>query len=154
MIDTPRIAELPSAPAHVGDWEDLLVRFEIMPRALRVTLEQHGSRADLQSLREVVDRERAAAGWLRRAAGIDAAEETEVPPTDAGWESLFHSFASLRARNFAMLQRRGLEVWAWTAEAGTGMPVTAYQYVTALVRADAATLAALRGATRPGWDPC
>ena len=159
-MDARWIVSLPAAPPSVVEWEDLLVRMEVMTRALAVTLEEapadRAGAAEL--LRGLVDREAGVGEWLQAAAearggpvptpgpvGSDAQRE------DPEW--LAGRFVSLRARNFAMLQRRGLEVWEWVAE-HQGAPVTAYQMVTALVRSDAAALEALREGRRLGQGAC
>jgi hypothetical protein len=59
------------------------------------------------------------------------------------------AFASRRARNFAMLQRRGINVWDWRAEVD-GEPVSMYQLVSAVVDADGERLARVRQAGREG----
>ena len=41
---------LPARPESVADWEDLLVRFEIMPRVVRVTLEDGGDERQAQGV--------------------------------------------------------------------------------------------------------
>lgn len=145
-------AGLPPHPPSVAEWEDLLLRMEIMPRVVRVTLEEVPSGAVvLATLREMVERDALLGGWLHRASGLP----DEAPPAAASGDAraLAERFASLRARNFAMLQRRGLEVWEWVAE-HQGAPVTAYQMVTALVRSDAAALEALREGRRLGQGAC
>ena len=49
----------------------------------------------------------------------------------------------MRARNFAMVQRRGVDVWEWAGELD-GVRVTVYQLLSWLMRRDAEALAALR----------
>lgn len=136
-----RADQLPAAPDHIADWEDLLVRFEIMPRALRVALEDAPVGAALELLAPLAEREEVANRWLGRLSG--GGERPAVPPVQ-GVEGLYERFVSLRSRSFAMMQRRGLEVWAWTGPLDGHGEVTAYQLLTHLVVEDARTLAALR----------
>jgi hypothetical protein len=138
------LALLPARPPAVAEWEDLLVRLEIMPRALRGTLED--SRRDEDALREtleeLLDRELRVGRWLERAAFGDAeSAPAGAAAPDVRW--LEDRFAAARARNFAMVQRRGVDVWAWAGELD-GTRVTVYQLLSGLMRADAAALAALR----------
>ena len=139
------LALLAAMPPAVAEWEDLLVRLEIMPRALRGTLED--SRVDEDAEREVLfellDREIRVGRWLEEvASGTGEPHALQPPPrTDTRW--LEERFASVRARNFAMVQRRGVDVWAWAGRL-EGARVTVYQLLTGLVRADATALAALR----------
>lgn len=145
--------DAPPHPAHVADWEDLLVRLEIAPRALRVTLED--APADDPEVRAIVARAAAAERACQRAmeamqaggplpdAAPDAAEE------DGGdARTLAEAFTSLRMRTFAMAQRRGVDVWAWEAADAEGRTLTVYQLFTRMVRGDARLLAALRDRIR------
>ena len=138
------LALLPARPPAVAEWEDLLVRLEIMPRALRATLEDgRVGQGESGMLRALLERELRVGRWLERAAFGDAGSAPLQPPDAADARWLEDRFAAARARNFAMVQRRGVDVWAWTGELdGTG--VTVYQLLSGLMRADAAALAALR----------
>lgn len=156
MMDPGRIASLPARPGAIPEWEDLLVRFEIMPRALRVAMEElNGSQTDAAPiLGRLLDAEILFAGWLGRAAyGEEPAGRVSA---SAGGDpaALADRFSAARARSFAMLQRRGVEVWEWTAPIEAAGPVTAYQMVSALVRADAEALADLRAIRHPGAATC
>lgn len=161
-MDARWVVSLPPAPPSVAEWEDLLVRMEIMVRALRVSLEPRAGHpvAVGESLRALVDREALVGEWLQAASSAGSARPVGVPEPVGGEREredprwLAERFASLRARNFAMLQRRGLEVWGWTATLPGGERPTAYQMVTALVRLDADALAALRLGTQPGAALC
>jgi hypothetical protein len=137
------IAGLAATPAAVAEWEDLLVRLEIMPRALRAALEDAGGGdADLTAtLRALLARERRVGRWLEVAAFGSAEKDLPAPDGDARW--LAERFEAVRARNFAMVQRRGVDVWAWAGEFD-GAAVTVNQLLSWLVRSDAAVLAALR----------
>ena len=158
-MDAARIAALPPRPADLPEWEDLLVRFEIMARALRVTLEEAdgGGAAAAGVLRRIVREDAELASWLHGASTGEVARgasEPPLPPEPDDPRGLADRFASLRARNFAMLQRRGIEVWEWTAPFGEAGPVTAHQMVTGRVAADAEALRELREGIRPGAAAC
>jgi hypothetical protein len=159
IVDTER---LPARPESVADWEDLLVRFEIMPRVVRVTLEDVGDEAQAEEvLMRMIDREARAAEWLNVASGGSgsdvggrvASSGAGASPL-AGIPPLVEMLTSRRARNFAMLQRRGLQVWDWRADSGSEPAMTAYQLVAGLVASDARELAALRALTIAGEIAC
>ena len=81
----------------MAEWEDLLVRLEIMPRSLRGTLED--SRRDEAGLREtleeLLDRELRVGRWLERAAFGDAESAPAGPAApDVRW--LEDRFAAVR----------------------------------------------------------
>jgi hypothetical protein len=139
------IARLPALPEAVAEWEDLLVRLEIMPRAVYGALEEPGASDDdrAAALAELLDRERKVGRWLEEAAfgSAESAATPDAPGADPRW--LADRFAAVRARNFAMLQRRGVDVWAWAGNFD-GTRVTVYQLLAGLLRCDAAVLAALR----------
>lgn len=151
------LTALPALPPSVAEWEDLLVRVEIMPRALRNALDGvPEAPAATELLRELVAREAAAAAWLEAVAGLPrpdgAGRRVGEERSDGRW--LSDRFASLRARNFAMVQRRGVEVWGWEGEVEGGGRATVYQLFSLLVRRDAEALAALRRVARAGGAPC
>lgn len=156
-MELRQAASLPARPAGLPEWEDLLVRYEIMARALRVTLEEVDRQpgAAAETLRRMVRREAEFSGWLARARG-----DAEPGPTGPGAEeqtdpaALADRFASLRARNFAMLQRRGVDVWEWSGPLAGAGTVTAHQLVSALVGSDAVALAELRRGLRLGVAAC
>jgi hypothetical protein len=139
------LVSLPALPPAVAEWEDLLVRLEIMPRALRGTLEGRDGRdpAVRATLRELLDRELRVGQWLERAAFGDAVDAPLQPAADADARWLEDRFVAVRARNFAMVQRRGVDVWEWAGEMD-GARITVYQLLSWLMRSDAAVLAALR----------
>ncbi|HEX8245609.1 MAG TPA: hypothetical protein VF541_19005 [Longimicrobium sp.] len=144
----------PARPASEMEWEDVLVRYEIAPRALRAALGD----GDLQG----PARERL--GDLMRALGVnerwtqllfaamrDRAGVSERPRVEMSQEdpaALFDRFQRLRERNFNEVQRRGLEVWEWRADAPRLGPVTAHQLILASLELDARTLAEVRQALR------
>lgn len=152
---TATLAHIPRKPHSEFEWEDLLVRLELMPRALRITLEAiEGDLAGLSDvLNEVAERERVVGRLLEVPA---AAAELEVPslrpPASTG--EVLERFVRLRARNFAMVQRRGLEVWGWEATLEDGSRVTVHQLLAHLVHEDVAALAAIRRLTAAGTGAC
>ena len=155
--DTP--ARFPSLPPSVAEWEDLLVRMEIMQRVLRNTLEPvaPGDAGASEELTLMLDREVRVGRWLERVStgaseGDPDAGDAMAREPDLGARA--DRFVSLRARNFAMLQRRGLEVWRWTADFAAYGPVSAYQLITWLVAQDVRSLAALRERASTGADAC
>lgn len=152
----------PQRPPSIAEWEDLLVRLDIAPRALRVAVDDagEGNAEVLRVLQVTVARE----GWfgtlveaLREGrevsldfavapVGLERARE-EVRAAEA--RELCWAFESLRARTFAQVQRRGVGVWEWeSAVAGGGGVVSVYQALVALSRADGETLAMIRAAGR------
>lgn len=147
------LAGLPGRPPSVAEWEDLLVRFEIMPRALRAALDAPAARPERVAapLRELLSREREVGRWLETAAGWTPSEPSTPGSADAQLDAreLADRFAAVRARNFAMLQRRGVDVWEWSGLTRDGAPATVFQLLSWMLRADALALAALRepGAT-------
>ncbi|MDR0786364.1 MAG: hypothetical protein LBG44_00610 [Gemmatimonadota bacterium] len=137
-------------PASEFEWEDLLVRIETMPRVLHVTLEEAGTDHPRVRLlvEELAARESRASEFLEAAAG--RAEGWSVSPTgapdDPHAESASHRFARMRARNFAMVQRRGIEVWGWRADSGEGPGPTVHQLMEYLAEGDVESLALIRAA--------
>jgi hypothetical protein len=142
---------LPARPPSEVEWEELLVRLEIAPRALRIAVDEApaGHPAVPRALLDGVAAESALQATVeamvdgREAPGGAGMEEVRA---DAG--ELLGRFAQLRARTFAMVQRRGLNVWQWTARGGAWPGATAYQILQAAARSDAMLLDAVRGAGR------
>lgn len=145
-MDASRIAALAARPESIADWEELLLRLEIGPRALRNTLEEH---PEEERAREVlgglIASEATASAWLGSMRDAESLGEPASGPPQGSAEERLDRFASLRSRNFAAVQRRGLEVWEWRARAGDGAEVTAHQLLSELLRRDADALARLRG---------
>ena len=145
---------LAAMPPSVAEWEDLLLRMEVMQRVLRNTLEEvpAGDSRATEVMEALVHRESEMGAWLERVSGVGrggsrpAAEDSG----DRGLRALADHFVSCRARNFAMLQRRGLEVWRWTGDFSDHGTVSAFQVITWLVAQDVRALAALR--ERAGSD--
>ena len=151
MFADPRT--LPPRPPSEVEWEDLLVRLEIMPRALRVAVEDAPARHSGVSevLRTGVTGEMALRAMLEaivdgRELPADLGTGVEAMPEDP--RALLAEYARLRTRNFVMVQRRGLNVWDWRVRGGPYPGATAYQLFQAAARMDGALLAAVRGAAR------
>ncbi|HEU4881700.1 MAG TPA: hypothetical protein VFT45_05630 [Longimicrobium sp.] len=146
---------LPARPPSEVEWEDLLVRLEIMPRALRVAIEDApgGHPGVAEVLRMGVLTEMALQQMLE--AMVDGRElpaeygfGVEGMPGDAA--GLLAEYARLRTRSFVMVQRRGLNVWDWQVRGGPYPGATAYQLFQAAAQTDGMLLAAIRGAGREG----
>ena len=63
-------------------------------------------------------------------------------------------FVRTRSRNFAMVQRRGIEVWDWGAAAGTVTRASVFQVLTRLAQSDVEALARLRATRIQGSPVC
>ena len=153
MIFSADPRTLPARPPSEVEWEDLLVRVEIAPRALRVAVEDApaGHPGVVRALAMGVMAEMALQRMLE--AMVDGGElpadfgsGVEGMPGDA--PALVAEYARLRFRSFVMVQRRGLNVWDWTVRGGPYDGATAYQLFQAAVQTDGALLAAVRGAAR------
>lgn len=153
MVDDG-IRALPRRPESVVEWEELLIRLEIVPRVVRSTVEEvvdPGVAVEL--LVHAGERERQIGRWLEAAAGLDGAGGARGP-SGRDVRSLGLHFASLRARTFAMVQRRGLDVWEWEGPLGGEGSVTVHQLLCWLAEQDAALLSGLRRAAGAGSVEC
>ncbi len=138
----------PAVPPSEVEWEDLLLRIEIAPRALRVGVEDAGTGEDaLAPLRRAVLEEALLQAML------EAMAEQREAPCQGGVEALeddapalARRFAALRARTFAMVQRRGLGVWEWRLAGGPWEGATSYQLLQEAAARDGRLLAAVRRA--------
>lgn len=144
---------LPARPPSEVEWEDLLVRLEIMPRALRVAIEDapEGHRGVVRVLQMGVLMEMALQKMLEamvdgRELPADFGVGVEGMSGDAA--GLLAEYARLRMRSFVMVQRRGLNVWDWQVRGGSHPGATAYQLFQAAAQTDGFLLAAIRGAGR------
>lgn len=151
------IATIPPRPESVAEWEDLLVRLEIAPRVVRNAIDEVVDAGEASRvLSEAATRERTIGRWLETASRIDRTRGADrvagAPGKDPA--ELAYRFASLRARTFAMVQRRGLDVWQWEGALGEGPSVTAHQLLFWLARRDARLLADLRNAAMGGRAGC
>lgn len=142
-------------PVDIAEWEDLLVRLEIMPRALFAALDGVGDAA-VEPLRRLVGEEAVANRWLEVVATGRQPEVREPAPLPEDARGLAERFASLRARSFAMVQRRGVQVWEWTGPLDDGGEATVFQLLAHLLRSDARTLQEVRATGRgpAGADGC
>ena len=147
-------ADHPAMPPSEVEWEELLVRYELGPRALRTALddavtdgpasERVGDLLRALVVNELLVTELFAA--MRDARPVLQEPRIEVMSPDP--RAAYERYAALRGRNFAAVQRRGLEVWRWRAEAPGIGPVTAHQLVLASTALDGETLAGVREALR------
>src|SRR5690349_18228199 len=146
-------------PPHVAEWEELLLRVEIAPRALRVAVED--APAESPAVREALSRAllldhacvdaldaMAAGGGVPAIVAPDAEFALSAPGGGRGAEELAADLAAVRARLFARVQRRGLEVWRWEGALPDGRRLTAWQLLLGVMRRDGATLDTVRGAAR------
>ena len=153
--------EFPATPPGIAEWEDLLVRFELAPRLVSAVLDEiprdrweQPIGADLRSPRDHVAhlavRESQLRDWLEALQCgeplSDGDADDKGPHDPARTEVLLDRFARVRDRNVAAAQRRGLEVWSWTAPHPEWGPVTAYQLLSAAVHHDGHHVRRLRAA--------
>ena len=150
----------PARPPSVGAWEELLVRYEVAPRALRLAVADAPPACAAELLMPL---------GLLLSAELMAAEALEAmregravagggfgveDAGEGGTQGLVAAYATLRARNFAALQRRGVDVWEWCARWGEAT-VTPFRLVSAAAAVDGALLDAVRAAARGEthfWD--
>ena len=146
---------LPPRPPSEVEWEDLLVRVEIAPRALRLAVEE--APGDDPRVAEVMQ------SGVRAEAALQATLEAIIDGREAGDPTpavhlpgdaagLLAEYTRLRMRSFVMAQRRGLDVWDWTVCGGPWDGATAFQLFQAAAHRDGALLAAVRGAARGAPD--
>jgi len=125
------------APASIGDWEELLIRFELGPRALGLAAADAGDGEGADRIyRHLAEVEAEAAGWL----GAPVSDTATDPSAKAARER----FERLRATSFARIQRRGPGEAERALSVGGGEEATVHQVLVALVRHDGAHLAELR----------
>ena len=139
---------LPERPPSEVEWEDLLVKLDIAPRAVRAAVEDAApGAAVLRALADAVARE----AWFAEALARLSAGET-LPAENASGEPdegasaaiLLDTLDRARGRNYAQVQRRGLEVWDWRAPTSGGGEMTGYQLLQHMQRCDGQTIARLR----------
>lgn len=146
-------------PASVGDWEELLVRLEITPRALRNAIEDAtpGDPAVREQITLAVVHETLCLDRLERlreGRSIVADAGGVIPPGEQDTPALLEAFARLRGRTFATVQRRGLEVWDWTSPLIPDGTLTVYPLLRALSAHDGRILAEVRAAGRSPTGVC
>lgn len=143
-----------AAPPSEVEWEELLVRYELASRALRIALD--GAEPDAAARERIGDLLRAlvvnelqvAALFAAMRDGIPVRTEPRIEILSGDPRAAHARFTELRGRNFAAVQRRGLEVWGWRTEAPMWGTVTAHQLILASTALDAETLAGVREALR------
>jgi hypothetical protein len=144
----------PARPPSEVEWEDLLVKLEIAPRAIRIAVED--APADHPDVLRLLQLAAESESLLQRVLlamadgtelpeGIGAAMENE--PTPAGFLA---EYTRRRARTFAIVQRRGLGVWDWTARGGPFPGVSTYQLLQGAAALDGQLLAEVRRVARAG----
>jgi hypothetical protein len=144
----------PAAPPSEVEWEELLVRYELGPRALRAALDDAEPEGDARErvgdlVRVLVLNElQVSALFAAMRDGTPIGGETRIETMSGDPRAAYERFAELRGRNFNAVQRRGLEVWEWRAEVPWMGAVTAYQLILASTALDAETLAGVREALR------
>jgi hypothetical protein len=144
----------PAAPPSEVEWEELLVRYELTPRALRAVLDdvelEGGARDRVGDLLRalVVNELQVTELFAAMRDARPVLREPRIEMMSAEPRAAYERFAALRGRNFAAVQRRGLEVWGWRAESPETGSVTAHQLILASTALDAETLAGVREALR------
>jgi hypothetical protein len=162
-------AAFPAMPPGIAEWEELLVRLELAPRAVRIALDSVQSELWMEGrdpqgwnvaahLAHLAQREEEAADWLNalRDAGElrpwswRSAEALVVEVGTGAVDRDLRHFTERRARNFAAVQRRGIEVWNWRAVHPEYGAVALFQLLAYLVEHDGRHLKRLRAALRRG----
>lgn len=149
FFEDPRT--LPARPPSEVEWEDLLVRVEIAPRALRVAVEDApaGHPGVTAALRTGVMAEALLQDMMEAMVdGREAADGFGLEGLEDDPQALVARYARLRTRSFVMMQRRGLNVWDWTVRGGPYPGATAYQLFQGAARMDGMLLGAVRQAAR------
>jgi len=153
MMDWQELERIPRRPVSEVEWEDLLLRLEVMPRALRYVLDDRDGAEVGDALRELADREGWVQSYLARALPWGGA----APEVAFGMaqvvvrsEDALDRFMRLRGRSFAILQRRGIDVWEFEAEVMPGRSATVHQVLVGLTALDVDALAVLRAVGREG----
>jgi hypothetical protein len=146
-----RLMIFPARPPSEVEWEELLARLDLAPRAFQLASDDVGgnprvvhvlaSAFALENWFAIALKELQAGGMIPLGFGfIPAAGGTTAA------REVLDGFSALRARNFAALQRRGIDVWEWSAATKEeGGRVTTFQAVSAVVEMDGRHLAVLRG---------
>jgi len=142
----------PERPPSEVEWEELLVRYELTPRALRVAVGDVGDERAGPALEEalvtLLTEEIEASGLLQSMRPGTAAREGDRARTRGeGARAMVDAFADLRGRNFAAVQRRGIDVWEWSIDQG-GARVTPYRLIQSSVARDGEALATVRELAR------
>jgi hypothetical protein len=155
-----QFSEADVRPPSIAEWEELLIRLEIAPRALRIAVEEAPDTAGLRrTLAELlVDETLRTRRMDAMTDGSPLPATAEVDGTrvdgDASAEALAVEFARMRARLFARAQRRGIDVWDWRGALPDGTALSAYQLLVGAMKHDAELLASVRRAVREGAARC
>src|SRR5690606_9470954 len=81
MMEAERILAHPPHPPSEVEWEDLLLRLEVMTKAIRIAAEEPTDGVDApEVVRALVGREVAARDFLERAAGEPSSAPAEPTP--------------------------------------------------------------------------
>ncbi len=143
-----RLLIFPERPPSEVEWEELLARLDLAPRAFQLAAEDA---AGNPRVAPVLASALALEGWFAMAlkelqAGGTIPRDFGSTPAVGTVREALEGFSALRARNFAALQRRGISVWDWSAATEEeGGRVTTYQAASAVVEMDGRHLAVLRG---------
>lgn len=149
---TPDFARFPERPPSEVEWEELLVRYEITPRALRLAVEDApgGAAARIAApLGRLLAWERWTAEALEALREGRAVTPPEIASSPEGSSEdparVVEEITALRGRSFAAVQRRGIDVWAWSGGLPDGTALTPFRLLSAAVAMDGAVLADVRG---------
>jgi hypothetical protein len=161
-MDPDFVRDVPALPPSIAEWEDLLVRLDIAPRAVRVAVDDIAEPGEevLRVLQLAVARESWYSGVIEslrlgRSFSLNVAfAPITFGDEEAGGEregtavELCWAFETQRTRNFAQVQRRGVEVWKWESNVTGGRTLSVFQFLSGVARSDAETLAMIRAAGR------
>jgi hypothetical protein len=145
-----RLLIFPARPPSEVEWEELLARLDLAPRAFQLAADDaEGNPRVVHVLASAFALEH----WF--ATALKELQAGGSIPLDFGYtpgaggasavREVLDGFSALRARNFAALQRRGISVWEWSAATKEGGRVTTFQAASAVVEMDGRHLAVLRG---------
>jgi hypothetical protein len=141
----------PERPPSEVEWEELLVKYEIAPRALAVAVsdveDAEAGPAIEAALRRLLGAEHRASLLLAAMRDGRPVEDRAADGGPDGVRAVAEAFARLRERNFNAVQRRGIDVWEWAVEEG-GTRVTPYRLILASVARDGRVLAMVRDLAR------
>ena len=145
-----RLLVFPERPPSEVEWEELLARLDLAPRAFHLAADDA---AGNPRVAHVLFSAFALEHWF--SAALKELQAGGMIPLDFGFtpgsggaaaaREVLDAFSALRARNFAALQRRGIGVWDWSAATKEGGRVTTFQAASAVVEMDGRHLAVLRG---------
>jgi hypothetical protein len=146
-----RLMIFPERPPSEVEWEELLARLDLAPRAFQLASDDAAGNPRVEP---VLASAFALENWF--AVALKELRAGGMIPLDFGFtraaggattaREVLEGFSALRARNFAALQRRGIDVWEWSAATKEeGGRVTTFQAASAVVEMDGRHLAVLRG---------